>query len=279
MSNEQDMKGIRDGRLAATVILVRDSRSARGGAARDGIEVWMQERVLTMANYPGMTVFPGGGVDFRDFPSDKEEAAELWSGRPVEDIARQLDVRPRQAHAIIFAAVRELFEETGTLLLVDDEGMLLDDARPFHTMRRRMETHELSLTEMLEETGLDVNADLVKPVGRWVGKSEKGTWFDTFSFVAALPDGQEPDRVTGEASDANWFPPALLLDGWREGLVRFAKSTLAQLHDIAQYDSVDEVLAAADDARINPMIGNPAKDPRYADLYRHDPVNRIGWQL
>ena len=28
----------------------------------------MQERVLSMPNYPGITVFPGGGVDFRDFP-------------------------------------------------------------------------------------------------------------------------------------------------------------------------------------------------------------------
>ena len=52
--DEEDMKGINYGRLSATVILVRDGAN--------GLEVWMQERVLTMANYPGMTVFPGGGV-------------------------------------------------------------------------------------------------------------------------------------------------------------------------------------------------------------------------
>ncbi|MBG6121387.1 NUDIX hydrolase [Corynebacterium aquatimens] len=268
-SNEQDMMGLRGGRLAATVILVRD------GAA--GLEVWMQERVLTMPNYPGMTVFPGGGVDFRDFPSDKQEAAELWYGRPVEDIAMQLGVRPRQAHALTFAAVRELFEETGTLLLVDDDGKLVSDARPFHKLRRRLENHELALTEVLEETGLDVDANLVLPYGRWVGTSEKGNWFDTFSFVAVLPDGQEPDNATGEASDANWFPPNLLLDGWREGLVRFARSTLAQLYDVAQFSTAAEVVAAAHNARIEPVIGDPVKIPRYEELLRHDPVNRIGW--
>lgn len=266
--NEEDMKGINYGRLAATVILVRDGLS--------GLEVWMQERVLTMRNYPGMTVFPGGGVDIRDFPAGKEEAAELWSGRSVSDLAKQLDVKPRQAHALMFAAVRELFEETGTLLLVDDCGKLLRDARPFHQIRKRLESHELSFTEVLEETGLDVDATLLKPSGRWVGKSEKGTWFDTFTFVAELPEGQEPDVATGEASDANWFPPKLLIDGWRQGLVRFAPSTWAQLYDIAEFDSVQAVMEHVRGIEIEPVVGDPVDIERYRELFESTPVNRMG---
>lgn len=266
--DEEDMKGINYGRLAATVILLRDGRA--------GLEVWMQERVLTMRNYPGMTVFPGGGVDIRDFPADKEEAAELWSGRSVSDLAKQLDVKPRQAHALMFAAVRELFEETGTLLLVDDTGNLLRDARPFHQIRKRLESHELSFTEVLEETGLDVDATLLKPSGRWVGKSEKGTWFDTFTFVTEMPDGQEPDVATGEASDANWFPPGLLIDGWRQGLVRFAPSTWAQLYDISAFDSVDAVMDHVKGMEIEAVVGDPVDIPRYRELFESNPVNRMG---
>lgn len=266
--NEEDMLGINYGRLAATVILVRD------GVA--GLEVWMQERVLTMRNYPGMTVFPGGGVDIRDFPSNKDEAKELWSGRSATDLAKQLDVKPRQAHALVFAAVRELFEETGTLLLVDDTGALLSDARPFHVERKRLESHELSFTELLEETGLDVDATLLRPSGRWVGKSEKGTWFDTFTFVAELPAGQEPDMATGEASDANWFPPSLLIDGWRQGLVRFAPSTWAQLYDISEFSSVDEVMEYVRGLSIEAVVGDPVDNPRYAELFDRQPVNRMG---
>ena len=266
--NESDMKGINYGRLAATVILVRD------GA--DGLEVWMQERVLTMRNYPGMTVFPGGGVDIRDFPPNKAEASKLWSGRSVSDLAKQLDVKPRQAHALMFAAVRELFEETGTLLLVNDHGELLSDARPFHIVRKRLESHELSFTEVLEETGLDVDASLLKPSGRWVGKSDKGVWFDTFTFIAELPDGQEPDVTTGEASDANWFPPSLLLDGWRQGLVRFAPSTWAQLYDIAEFSSVAEVMAHVKSLPIEAVVGDPVDIPRYRELFEANPINRMG---
>ncbi|WP_297850426.1 NUDIX hydrolase [uncultured Corynebacterium sp.] len=266
--NEADMLGINYGRLAATVILMRDGNS--------GLEVWMQERVLTMRNYPGMTVFPGGGVDIRDFPSSSEEAKELWSGRSASDLAKQLDVKPRQAHALMFAAVRELFEETGTLLLVDDTGALLRDARPFHHVRKRLESHELSFTELLEVTGLDVDATLLKPSGRWVGKSEKGQWFDTFTFVAELPAGQEPDVTTGEASDANWFPPSLLIDGWRQGLVRFAPSTWAQLYDLSEFDSVSGVMEHVKGLTIEPVVGDPVHIERYAELFDRQPVNRMG---
>ena len=266
--DEEAMLGINYGRLAATVILVRDGAH--------GLEVWMQERVLTMRNYPGMTVFPGGGVDIRDFPPSKDEAKELWSGRSVSDLAKQLDMKPRQAHALMFAAVRELFEETGTLLLVDDTGALLRDARPFHRVRKRLESHELSFTELLEETGLDVDATLLKPSGRWVGKSEKGNWFDTFTFIAELPAGQEPDVTTGEASDANWFPPSLLLDGWRQGLVRFAPSTWAQLYDISEFSSVAEIMEHVKGLPIEAVVGDPVDIPRYRELFESNPVNRMG---
>ncbi|MBB1035917.1 NUDIX hydrolase, partial [Dietzia sp. CQ4] len=48
-------------REAATVALVRDARV--GG----GLEVFLQHRVATMQFAAGMSVFPGGGVEPRDY--------------------------------------------------------------------------------------------------------------------------------------------------------------------------------------------------------------------
>src|SRR5699024_12581266 len=68
-----DTTGFNGGRMAATVLLIRDGKN--------GLEVWVQERVSTMVNYPGHVVFPGGGVDSRDFPPRSWDSGEFWAGR------------------------------------------------------------------------------------------------------------------------------------------------------------------------------------------------------
>jgi len=263
-----DTRGYNGARLASTVILTRDGRS--------GLEVWVQERVMTMPNYPGMTVFPGGGVDSRDFPGRSWNDGDLWFGRSAISLARRLGVTKYKAHALLFAAVRELFEETGTLLVVDDDGELLRDARPFHQQRLKLESHELSLTDVLRANTLNVHADLLTPYARWVGRSERGTLFDTFSWLAVKPGGQEPDSETEEADDANWFSPRLLLDGWRAGLVRFAPSTWAQLLDISGFGSVGELVDATRGAALTPVVGDPVHHPRYKEFFTFCPADRIG---
>ena len=260
--------GFNGARLAATVLLLRDTA--------EGLRVWIQERVHTMRNYPGHVVFPGGGVDSRDFPGRAWNDGDLWLGRSAISMARQLGVTKYKAHALVFAAVRELFEETGTLLAVDDAGKLLDDARPFHHQRLLLESHEISLTDVLRAHDLNVCADLLKPFARWVGQSERGNWFDTFSFLAKAPIGQEPDAETGEADDANWFSPKLLMEGWRAGLVRFVPSTWGQLQQLCSCDTFEDAVKLARNADMRPIIGDPADDPRYHEFFHQHPTDRIG---
>ena len=264
-----DTTGFNGGRMAATVLLIRDGQN--------GLEVWVQERVSTMVNYPGYVVFPGGGVDSRDFPPRSWDSGEFWAGRSVVSMARRMGVTKYKAHALVFAAARELFEESGTLLVVDDDGPI-QDSSPFHDQRQLLETHEVSFTDFLAENSMKVNSDLLIPWARWVGSSGAKNWFDTFFFVALLPEGQTPDGETGEAADANWFPPRLLLDGWKAGLVRLVIPTWAQLQRLAQYDSVAEVIDAASLSDTRPVIGDPEDDPRYHDFFTTTPIDRITWR-
>ena len=260
--------GYNGGRMAASVILLRD-----GG---HGLEVWVQERVHTMRNYAGMTVFPGGGVDKRDFPPRSWDSGELWEGPSVVSVARKLGVTKYKAHALVFAAVRELFEETGTLLAVHADGTEISDASPYHEARKALVSHKLSLTEVLLEHNLKVRSDLVMPWARWVGRSESGTWFDNYSFLAVAPEGQQPDGDTTEADDANWFSPRLLIEGWRNGLVRMVIPNWAQLKELKQFDTVAEAVAAARYAVIKPVVGDPTGDPRYHEFFTSTPEDRIG---
>ena len=262
--------GVGGSRLAATVLLVRDGRQ--------GLEVCVQERVSAMPNYPGMTVFPGGGVDRRDFAlvDENEDGVEdLWSGRPLEDTADVLGVPTQQARARVFAAVRELFEETGTLLAVHRNRTTVADATPFHADRLALESHRLSLTQVLHRGKLRVHSDMLRPWARWVGTSERGNTFDNTSFLAVHPVGQEPDGQSSETDSAGWFPPSLLLDGWRTGLVRLVIPTWAQLKRLADCRTVAEALAEAEHSDMTPVVGDPVDDARYREFFTIDRPDRI----
>src|SRR5689334_4667782 len=75
-------------RNASTVALLRDTA--------DGLEVYLLRRVMGMAAFGGMTVFPGGGVD----PADLDEAASghlPWHGPSPAEWASPLSAEPSLA--------------------------------------------------------------------------------------------------------------------------------------------------------------------------------------
>lgn len=264
--DETDTRGLNGARLAATVILVRDGR--------DGLEVWIQERQSTMRNYPGHAVFPGGGVDPRDFPGRHWDSGELWHGPSVVSRARAMGVTKYKAHALFFAAARELFEEAGILLVDGDCGPHGCLPEMFQQERPELESHRLSFTDFLTRHNLRVASEKFSPWSRWVGRV-KGQAFDTFFFLAHVPPGQEPDGTTLEATDAGWFPPQLILDGWRAGLVRLVIPTWAQLQRLSRYGSVAEAVEDASFSDLRPVIGDPHTDQRYREFFTTHPVERI----
>src|SRR5699024_2709282 len=98
---------------AATVVLLRDAPA--------GPEVFLQRRVAAMAFAAGMTVFPGGGVDERDSDTSVD-----WSGPGPAVWAQRFGCGESLARALVCAAVRETFEESGVLLAADSSGVVAD---------------------------------------------------------------------------------------------------------------------------------------------------------
>ena len=75
-----------------------------------------------MAFAGGMTVFPGGGVDRRD--GDVEVG---WAGPSPAWWADQLRCDEPLARALVCAAVRETFEESGVLLAGESPDTVVAD--------------------------------------------------------------------------------------------------------------------------------------------------------
>jgi len=92
-------------RDAATVVILR---TAADGA---GVETLMLRRTAAMKFAPGAYVFPGGSVDPADY------GAEVgWHGPSPAEFGARLGASAEVARALVCAAVRETFEESGVLL-------------------------------------------------------------------------------------------------------------------------------------------------------------------
>ena len=133
-------------RDAATVMLLRPApTSTTAAGAGRGFEVYMLRRKPTMAFAPGAYVFPGGSVDLRD--ADEEVA---WAGPDVAQWGELLATAPQLARALVCAAVRETFEESGVLLAGPTVDSVVADTtgEDWEADRQALLDRSLSLAEL-----------------------------------------------------------------------------------------------------------------------------------
>ena len=224
-----------DARNAATVVLLRDGR---GGA---GLEVYLLRRASTMAFAAGRHVFPGGSVDPRD-----GEHSPAWSGRSAAAWGESLGCDPTMARALVCAAVRETFEESGVLLAGASPDAVVADTTgaTWEADRQSLLDRSESLAELLERRGLVLRSDLLRPWAHWITPEFEPRRFDTRFFVAAVPTGQRARDVSGEADQAVWMSVAGAVYGFSSGALPMLPPTIVALRELAAYHTVDEVLDA-----------------------------------
>jgi 8-oxo-dGTP pyrophosphatase MutT (NUDIX family) len=224
-------------RDAATVMLLRE-----------GPEVFMLRRVPRMAFAPGAQVFPGGSVDPLDLAPDVP-----WQGPSAEWFGTTLGVAADRARAIVVAAVRETFEESGVLLASPGLGTGTS------ALREALAAHELSLADLLVRHGLVLRADWLTPWARWVTPEAEPRRYDTFFFAAAVPGGQVPADLDGldgpaglaglaglaggEADAAGWITPHAALAAARAGDALVLPPTAVNLAELGSTGDVPTILS------------------------------------
>jgi len=187
-----------EARSASTVVLLR----AGAVPAEGSLEVYLLRRHVDMAFAAGMCVFPGGGVDPRDF--DFEIA---WPGPPPSQWATLLGTDEALARALVCAAVRETFEESGILFAGTTPDTVVEDTTgdDWESDRRRLEARELSFTDFLQRRGLTLRADLLRVWGSWLTPVFEPRRFRAWFFVAELPEGQRTRDVSTESDEVTWL--------------------------------------------------------------------------
>ena len=218
-------------RDAATVMLLRSTPA--------GLEAYMLRRHTSMAFAPGAYVYPGGSVDARD--ADEEVA---WAGPDVAEWGRVFAAPPSLARALVCAAVRETFEESGVLLAGESRDSVVADttSADWEADRKALLDRSISLAELLARRGLVLRSDLLRPWARWITPVVEPRRFDTRFFAAALPLGQRTRDVGGEAAEVAWIRPADALAASRRGEIRLFPPTAVSLSELAECGNLDSVL-------------------------------------
>ncbi|MER5768091.1 NUDIX hydrolase [Streptomyces sp. NPDC001985] len=256
-------------RRAATVMLLRDT--ADGGPV-----VHMLRRRTSMAFAAGAYAYPGGGVD------DRDARPVRWSGPAPEVWAARLGVDEPSARAIVCAAVRETFEEAGVLLagLTPDTviGATTDDG--WEADRQALVDRELAFADFLDRRGLVLRSDLLGAWARWITPEFEPRRYDTWFFVAALPEGQRTRNASTEADRTVWIGPAEATGGYDRGELLMMPPTVATLRTLLPYATAAEALAAAGGQDLTPVLARARMDgdelvlswPGHEEFTKHIPA-------
>jgi 8-oxo-dGTP pyrophosphatase MutT (NUDIX family) len=247
-------------RVAATVLLLRPVPAAESlpgpnpvgsppGPTAADFEVYVIRRLAAMT-FGGMYAFPGGGVD----PSDSRGHLD-WSGPSAAGWGDRLGLPPDAAQAVVCAAAREVFEEAGVLLAGPRPGTIVGDVSgaDWESARQALVGRRASFADLLRERQLTFRADLLLPWARWITPEFEPRRFDTYFFIALLPEGQRTRDVSGEADHTMWIRPAEALARAAAGEIAMLPPTLVTLAEIAACGG----LAAVPDTAAGREVATP----------------------
>jgi 8-oxo-dGTP pyrophosphatase MutT (NUDIX family) len=260
-------------RRAATVMLLKDTG--------EGPVVHMLRRRASMAFAAGAYAYPGGGVDPRD-----DDHHVGWAGPTRAWWAERLGVDEAAAQAIVCAAVRETYEEAGVLLAGPTAETVVGDTTgpDWEADRAALVARELSFAQFLERRGLVLRSDLLGAWTRWITPEFESRRYDTWFFVAALPQGQRTRNASTEADRTVWIRPAEAAASYDRGELVMMPPTIATLRQLAPYGSAAEALAAAPARDLTPVLARARLEgdevvlswPGHDEFTRHVPTAPTG---
>ncbi|MFY9574568.1 MAG: MBL fold metallo-hydrolase, partial [Blastocatellia bacterium] len=207
---------------AAAIILLK---------GREDPNVFWVKRSPKLKFMGGFHAFPGGQLD-------KEDSGITVLGCSGDEAVMRC------------CAVREFFEETGVLLARGAERLSIAEIA---AKRRALAEAAKSFKQILEEDQLQIDGADFQPAGRWVTPHFAPRRFDTWFFLAWMPEGQEALIETGELETGEWIRPGEAFEKWQHAQIIMAPPTLHIIQTLArhahQIDDLPSALTAIPEAK------------------------------
>jgi 8-oxo-dGTP pyrophosphatase MutT (NUDIX family) len=112
-----------------------------------------------------------------------------------------------------------------------------------------------AIRELGEEAGIELAADApLLPWSRWITPEVVPVRFDTRFYVALAPPHSPPRPDGAETTEATWLAPREALDRHAAGELSLVFPTIKHLESLLPYAKAEEVLAAASERRVEPIL-------------------------
>jgi 8-oxo-dGTP pyrophosphatase MutT (NUDIX family) len=219
---------------AATIVLLRDT---------DTMEVLLLKRHRSSGFVPGAYVFPGGRTD----AADADPAL----------LERSLNFRAANVPLYYwFAAVREVFEETGVLIARRDGEWVLDttSSSEMHEVRVSLLEERLTLKNALRQCDCRIDFEDVVYFAHWITPEAEPRRYDTRFFLARLPERREVQVDPREMTDAAWLSPSEALERFAAGKLPMVFPTVRTLEQLVPFKTTTEALHSFRARDVEPVM-------------------------
>ena len=257
-------------RNAATVILVRDTHNPP-------FEIFLMRRHRKQSFMGGAFVFPGGvyepddGMFSREYVSfDKKEIQASLERITAGGIS------PGIARGLFVTAIRETFEESGILFARRNTGtpesLAFQDLAKWNTYRKQLHNGIKDLTGIARLENIIFAPQALVPYARWITPQIETKRFDTWFFIANLPQHQTPSHDDVELVDSMWVTPkeALLKNDQKKILLM--PPTLKTITELAAFSSIEQLFNTLAGKALTPILPQAmVSEKTRGVLLPHDP--------
>lgn len=236
---------------SATVVLIREK-------ANGCFDVYLMRRNEDMDFMAGAYVFPGGMVD----PEDCDAALEDYSSGLGEAVmalrANEPGLPEEKARGLLFAALRETFEEAGILPAYDEEGRAVrihgegGRAGRFSGYRRRIHRREITLLDIAKKENIKYAVDQLAHYSHWITPETDTAKkrFDARFFIARAPEGQTAVHDNVEMIHSLWLSPRDALDMYSRGEILLMPPTFRTIEELSVFNTTGELYRSISEKKI-----------------------------
>lgn len=189
---------------AASIIIAAPVPASEVAAGDSDFKVLMIKR-SAHGFFGSLTVFPGGKVDHKADGSDEWTSAVFSQAQHAVQLQRQFPESHNLKYAI--AAVREAFEETGTLLVEPRRsaaGMKSDEIETMKAglkaWRDKINKNASEFAAFCKQANVAPAVRKIQPFSRWLTPPSVPKRFDTRFFLTCVRWGPGSEVTSGSRS-------------------------------------------------------------------------------